>query len=222
MLPRVDRLGVLVTLLVVVLALPVIARADSFAEPLWVQARKALAGSRNLVADVVATDMEMFDGDGQSMGSMTIQEKISEWQNGEPVRKIFSNTNPEHASAAKARFKITVDNHPDQGLREAITLERAPSGKVCAVFLFTGRKDKITYQGKIWMLESSGMPFRIVYDVDGLPMTKSMRQTITYEMDAQGRVLPVTTLVDTTVSMLFQKVRIVSKYRFHSWIARPG
>lgn len=205
---------------------PAIGHADAASERVLLKARQALGEAKNLVADTVVTDMEMIDGDGKSMGTMNIEEKISGWANGEPVRTIVANSNPENASVAKARFKVTVDNHPEQGLRDGTTFERIDSvlcdGKPCGVFAMTGTSGKASFKSTIWIDESTGRPLKVVHDIEGIPMTKSLQQTITYGISKDGDWVPASAVVDSTVGILFQKMRVISKYRFLSWVKRPA
>lgn len=195
-------------------------------ERVLAKAKEALNETRNLVADTVNTDMEMIDGDGRRMGTMSIQEKISGWADGEPVRVIIANSNPEHSAVAKSRFKVVVDNHPEKGLKDGATLERIESaeydGKACGIFMMTGATGKVSFKSKIWIEEATGLPLKIVHNFDGIPMTKAMEHTITYGRNKEGAWVPATAIVDATVGILFQKLRIISKYRFLTWVKRPS
>jgi hypothetical protein len=203
-----------------------IAHAQSANERTWAKAKEALLAAQNLVADTVNTDIEMFDGGGNSMGTMSIREKISGWADGEPVRAIIASSNPEHTAVAKSRFKAIVDNHPEKSLRDGATLERVESavyeGKPCGLYLATGTNGKVSFRSKIWIEESTGLPLKVVHDFEGFPMTKAMEHSITYGRSKEGAWVPESAVVDATVSLLLQKVRIISKYRFLSWVKRPA
>lgn len=195
-------------------------------DPLWQKARQALAASKTLVADEVGTDMEMMDGHGKSMGVMHIVEKISDWKDAEPVRTIVSNDNPQHAAVARTRFKIAVPDHPEEALRDGAGPRRIGSAlcddKPCAIFLVDGNSGAKIFSSEVWIDEASGLPVRVVHDFSGIPMTKSLRESITFGRSGNGAWLPQSTVVDVTVHMLFQELRIVSKYTFRSWIPRPA
>lgn len=205
---------------------PTFGHAQTSDEHILAKAKEVLNETKNLVADTVETDMEMIDGDGKSMGTMKIQEKISGWADGEPVRTIIANSNPEHSAVAKSRFKVGVDNHPEKGLKDGTTLERIEStvydGKQCGVFVVTGRTGKMSFKSKIWIEETKGLPLKVIHNFDGIPMTKTMEHTVTYGRSMDGGWVPVSAVVDSTVGTLFQKMRIVSKYRFLTWVKRPS
>lgn len=220
------RVAATLVLLACVVSPPAIGQPDTANEAVLLKARQALGEAKDLVADSVVTDMEMIDGDGKSMGTMHIEEKFSGWADGEPVRTIVANSNPENAPVARARFKVTVDNHPEKGLREGATFERINSvlydGRPCGVFAMTGTSGKASFKSKIWIEEATGRPLKVVHDFDGIPMTKSMQQTIIYDMNKDGAWVPASAMVDATVGILFQKMRVISKYRFLNWIRRPA
>jgi hypothetical protein len=195
-------------------------------DPLWQQARQALDAAKTLVADEVATEMEMLDGDGKSMGVMHIIERISDWKNAEPVRTIVRNDNPEYAAVARARFKISVPNHPEDALRDGAGPRRIGSelcdGKPCAVFRVDGSNGGKIFSSKVWIDEASGLPVRVVHDFSGMPMTASLRESIAFGRSRDGAWVPESTVVDATVHMVFQRLRVVSKYQFRTWIPRPA
>lgn len=195
-------------------------------DPLWQKARQALDASKTLVADEVGTEMEMIDGDGKSMGVMHIVERISDWKNAEPVRTIVSNDNPQYAAVARTRFKMAVPDHPEEALRDGDGPQRIGSelcdGKPCAIFRVDGKRGEKTFSSKVWIDEASGLPVRVLHDFAGMPMTTSLRASITFGGSRGGAWLPASAVVDATVHMLFQELRVVSKYTFRSWIPRPG
>lgn len=204
---------------------PTTGHAQASNDPVLAKAKEALNQARNLVADTVNTEMELIDGDGRSMGTMHIQEKISGWVQGEPVRTIIANSNPEHSAVARSRFKVVVDNHPEKGLRDGSMVQRIDSGvydgKPCGIFLATGANGKVSFKSKIWIEEATGLPLKVVHVFDGIPMTKAMEHTITYGPSKEGAWVPVTAVVDATVGILFQKMRIISTYHFLTWVKRP-
>lgn len=195
-------------------------------DPLWQKARQALAASKTLVADEVGTDMEMMDGDGKSMGVMHIVEKISDWKDAEPVRTIVSNDNPQYAAVARTRFKIAVPDHPEEALRDGAGPRRIGSapcdGNACAVFRVDSNSGERIVSSEVWIDKASGLPVRVVHDFAGMPMTTSLRESITFGRSSDGAWVPASTVVDATVQILFQRLRIVSKYTFRSWIPRPA
>lgn len=170
--------------------------------------------------------MEMIDGDGNSMGVMHIVEKISEWKDAEPVRTIVSNDHPQYAGVARARFRISVPDHPEAALRDGAGPRRIGTeqcgGRPCAVFRVDGNSGKATFSGKVWIDETSGLPLRVVHEFSGLPMTTALSESITFGRSPDGTWVPESVLVDATVHMLFQRLRVVSKYKFRSWIPRPA
>lgn len=196
------------------------------ADQLWERARALLEQSSNLVAGELTTDMEMIDGSGHSMGTMRIEEVTSGWKNGEPVRRIIANNNPQHADVAKSRFKVAIDSHPDLALREAQELTRlgqeVVDGKSCVVFQVSGKKNKLVYKSKVWIEEASALPIKAVHDFSGIPMMKSMSHSITFGRATTGQWLPAAAVVDATVSSFLGSMKIVSKYQFRAWAARPS
>lgn len=202
-----------------------VGQAQTSNDQVLTKAKEALTESRNLVADIVNTDMEMIDGDGKSMGTMRIQERISGWADGEPVRKIVANSNPEHGAVARTRFRVIVDNHPDKGLKDGSTLERIDSavydGRPCSIFMVTGANGKVSFKSKIWIDEATGLPLKVIHTFRGIPMTKDLEHTITYGRRKEGEWVPVNAVVDATVGMLFQNIRVISKYQFLTWVKRP-
>lgn len=189
------------------------------------QAREYVEAARGLVADVVVTDMEMIK-DQTSLGTMQLKERIVGWQDGTPLRSIFSNSNPEHEDVAKTRFKILIENNPEFSLRDGRVLnsfDAVLDGKRCVVYEREQKQTgSVTVRSKIWVEVATGVPLKTVHDFVGIPMTKSLTHTITFTRPEGGKVLPLTLDVDATVSALFQSMRIVSKYRFVSWRKRAS
>lgn len=203
---------------------PTVGSAQTLEERIYAKAKEALQASRNLVAATVVTDMEMIDSSGQSMGTMSLQEKITGWAEGEPVRTIVANSNPQHSSVARSRFKVIVDNHPDKGLKDGTTVERLASepfdGKRCSVLLVKGMTGKVSFEAKVWVEEATGLPLKVVQRFVGFPMIKSLEHAATYGRSEQGAWVPVRAVVDATVGVLIH-LRTVSKYQFTSWVERP-
>lgn len=202
------------------------AASAALVDPVWQRAQSALDASKALVADEVGTGMEMIDGEGKSLGTMNIVEKISEWKDGEPVRTIVSNDNPQYTDVARTRFKISVPNHPEEALRNGTGPQRIGTeivdGKSCVVFRVDGNSGKKTFRSKIWVDEASGLPLKAVHDFSGIPMTKSLSESITFGRGRDGAWVPESLVVDATVHMLFQSLRVVSKYQFRTWVLRPA
>jgi len=200
---------------------------EAFAqEQIWNHAKQALDRSKNLVADQVKTNMEMIDGDGISLGTMTILEKISGWEKDEPSRVVTFNSNPEHAEVIKIRFKIGVDNHPDQALFENSVIESSEfatlNGKECMLLVASGERRNRKFKSQVWIEKSSGRPLQVVHTFSGIPSVKAMTQTTTFGLNSEGYWVPVSSILDSTVSLLFKKMRIISKYQFDTWAPRPA
>lgn len=220
------RIPATVAILVLAFMTTVQAAAARDDTALWASARAAMQASKNLVADELATDMEMIDDSGQSMGKMHLVEKLTGWNRSEPVRTIVANDNKEYEHVANIRFKISVDNHPDQAVAvqsrvlsvESATLDERP----CALFHLTGKHGPAKVSSLVWVEESSGRPLKVIHEFVGFPMTKSLTETIRFGPRQDGMWLPESVVVDSTVGILFQRLRIVSKYQFHSWLARPA
>lgn len=197
-------------------------------DPLWLQVGKVLAKSKNLVATNVTTDMEMMEGNGKSLGTLHLEEVVSQWKGGEPVRTITAISDAKHLNVAKSRFKVKVDDHPDQAIRAGSSVERLESakldGKPCAIFAVagkTGKRGNIDFKSKVWVEEASGLPLKIIHDFFGIPMVESMKHTIIFGKSTDGNWVPVEATVDGTGSLLFTKTRTISKYKFQKWEIRP-
>lgn len=202
------------------------ASSTPVADPLWQRARFALDASKTMVADEVATQMEMIDGDGKSLGVMNIVERISGWKDSEPVRTIVSNDNPQYASVAGSRFRVSLPDHPENALRDGAGPQRIGSeifqGKSCVVFRVDGNTRERTFSSKVWIDEASGLPLKVVHDFAGIPMTKSLSESIIFGRSREGAWVPEASIVDATVQMLFQRLRVISKYKAQSWASRPA
>lgn len=206
-------------------SLPLNASSTPVADPLWQRARLALVASKTLVADEVGTEMEMIDGDGKSLGVMNITERISGWKESEPVRTIVSNDNPQYASVARTRFNISLPNRPEEALRDGGRPQRVGTerfdGKLCVIFRVEGNVKERSFSSKVWIDEASGLPLKAVHQFDGIPMTKSLSESIIFGRSRDGAWVPASTIVDATVHMVFQELRVINKYKFHSWVPRP-
>lgn len=195
-------------------------------EQIWNRAKQLLDRSKPLVADQVKTNMEMIDNDGVSLGTMTIQEKISGWEKGEPSRIVTFNSNPEYAEIIKTRFKIGIDNHPDQGLIDNSRIESSESavlnGKECILFVASGERRNYKFKSQVWIEKSSERPLKVIHTYSGISFVKAMTQTIMFGSNNDGNWVPVSSVLDSTVSLLFKKMRIITKYQFDTWISRPN
>lgn len=215
-----------VMLLCLSAAVPAV-HAQTAEERLYAQARSVAAAAGQLVADSTASHLEMRDGGGASMGTVDLRETISAWSRGEPVRTVTAISHPEHASAAAAvaRFKLGLENHPDQAVRDARTVERGEpdviAGTPCTVLVARGTAGKMRFESKLWIADASGLPLRVVTDYTGLPMTRSFTQTITFGRSQQAAWVPVSAVVEATVGMLVHG-RVIGAYQFNSWVPRPG
>lgn len=219
-----SRLTSSLALLACLALAPILGSAQTAEERIYAKAKEALQASRNLVADTIITDMEMIDSGGKSMGTMSLQEKITGWAEGEPVRTIVANSNPEHSSVAKSRFKVIVDNHPEKGLKDGTTVERLEpetfDGSPCSVLMVKGTSGKVSFNAKVWIEKATGLPLKVVQNFVGVPMTKSIEHAVTFGRSQEGAWVPVRAVVDATVGVLIH-LRTVSKYHFTSWVKRP-
>lgn len=213
------------TLLCAIVVLPAKANGPPI-DPLWEKARAILALSKNLVAGEVTTYMEMFGSDGGSLGKMRLEEVISGWKGGEPVRKIVSNDNPQYADAARSRFKVRIDSHPDEALMDGTGPARHGDaileGKSCAFFSISGKKGKLDFTSKVWIENDTGLPLKAVHQFSGAPMMKSMTYTILFGRTSTGHWVPFSAAVDANLKVLFQSGQIVNKYQYRAWMSRPS
>ncbi len=197
-------------------------------EVLWSEITKVMEKSKGLVATAMSTDMEMFEGDGKSLGKLHLEEVVSGWKGGEPIRTITAISDAKHTDVAKSRFKVGVDDHPEQAIRAGTSVTRLENenldGKPCIVFAVsgkTGKRGNINFSSKVWATEATNQPLKVVHQFHGIALIQSMTHTITFGKNQDGHWLPSEAVVDGIGSLLFTKIRTISKYTFQKWAVRP-
>ena len=197
-------------------------------DPLWLKAQAHIQGTNNFVAGEVTTHTEVFDGDGKNQDTIDKKTRLTGWKDGEPVRSVISLIETQKSGLGDVKFDLGLSNNPEKGLAEILTVQRQEEtvldSKPCFVFQITGKKkNKIPFTGKVWIEKSNGLPLRVdyIFDPSSIPMTKSMSYSALYSRSDQGHWLPKILSIDTTISIIFMKIRMTIRQDLDAWVIRP-
>ncbi|MCU6432895.1 hypothetical protein LPB67_03760 [Undibacterium sp. Jales W-56] len=212
------------TLVALVFFFPCLTCAAGNADPLWERALSITHAAQTLIAGEVATNTEVFDKHNQSQEVTHKKVRLNGWKDGQAIWEVIWLTEAQKSGLANVKFPLNIAEHPDYALFNG-EVERAEKialdNRNCIVFLVKGKQKKLSFKAKVLIEEASGKPLKVDYDLEGIPMAKSMTYSINFAADEQGRWLPSDAIMNATISAIFTHFNIVSKQSFKQWTLRP-
>lgn len=194
-------------------------------DPLWSRALSITQANQAYVAGEVVTDTEVLDSDNQSQEVTHKKLRLSGWKDGQPLWDVIWLTEAQKSGLANVKFPLNIAEHPDYALfngeverTEKITVDN----RNCIIFLVKGKQKKLSFKAKVLVEEASGKPIKVDYDLDGIPMAKSMTYSVNFGIDEQGRWMPADATLNAKISVIFTKFNIISKQSFKQWTSRPA
>jgi len=195
------------------------------ADPLWKRAQDNVLASKNLVASAVSVDTVVADDRGNNVDTIHKETVLSQSKDGQPMGSVVKMTEAKQSGLGELKFEWGVANYPEHGLADGTSIVRGErallDAKACVIFHVQGKKGKMPFTSKAWIEESTGLPLRVDYTVEGVPMAKSLTYSVLYGRDGEARWLPREVKIDAYISAFFYKMKIRSTQHLSNWVARP-
>lgn len=197
--------------------------AQSPTDELWRKTVKQVQSTKPLVASMILTKVEVYDGEGAYLGTLERSDRLEAWNGKDKPKRRQTASTTKGSPGFTMEISLGIENKPAdalEGLDYFNSLGNAQlNGATVAVFEASGHSGKDLIQAKVFVDPASQRPVKIDYRI---PIRSSMgnrtvQASVWYRPDRDGNWLPHRLLIDQTGRYLFWKRRIIVEKSFEDW-----
>lgn len=219
-------------LLVILLASPMFAMAQSSSQLAWDRMQQQLEKNGGVIAYEIASNFELL-GDSVPEGGQYSTRVRRLDQNGMPLRELASegkaSVDAYKMDALSLSLAAYAANRPEGFLSAPTSVvligDEQINGESTSVYEVRGRigKGNLPVLAKIWVQQKTDVPVKIEGTIEKLPLpgVKNATFLLRYATSETGLVLPSAFQLKYSISMLFKTGQVTFQQTLSDWKPRP-